>query len=278
MKRYITFILIACFVLSLSSCAQGNEDSSFVFEDPIGEYDDSEIFYEDNSGTSDTVNENGIVVKQKQYDYNGNDIVILNVENLTDKDYTIKINCVYMDANGKEIGRETKTFEGFAAGWQNYFVFSPNKAFDTFNYTLDVEEFSGIALSKYLETKGKVKIDTSKTYMDGDGNFYDQPHIAISASFQVANTYDKELYYAADFIVFSSKDELYYIDTLLMEDSITPVEDGKSPLDYRLTRYIAYPDALWEDNDSYTLPEELQGDILGIVCVRSVSDTSKHPQ
>ncbi len=272
MKKYISLMLLACFMLTFSSCEQSGNNNSFVFVDPISQYDESDIHYNDNDNISNVSEKNGIAVKQKKYEYKGNNIVILNVENFTDKDYIIKINGVYADKNGNEIGRETKVFEGFAAGYQNYFVFSPNKTFDTFSYTLEIEEFHGIALSKYLDTKGKVKVGTGKTYMDANGNFYDQPHVAISASFQVANTYDKELIYSAEFILFDNKGEIYYIESSLVEGSAVPVENGKNPAEYRIGRYIQYTDTLWKGVDSFVLPEKLQGDIVGIVCVKSIKE------
>ena len=144
--------------------------------------------------------------------------------------------------------------------------------FDHFEYTLTTESFGGIAFSKYLKTMDPVRITTGKTFINGTGGFFDQAHVAVSASFQVANTYDKELFYSAEFVVFDNKGGIYYIDSTLQESSAVPVESGRSPTEYRIGRYIIYTDVLWEDKSSFVLPDELQGDVIGIVCVKSISN------
>ena len=286
-----------------------SNESSYV--DPISDYDDISVFFPTASGdetfsepqSNESANEGsetaiseeppessddesfgnvtseeefrptgGIIVKQKKYDYNGNHVVIMTVENQTKQDYTITIKGSYFEANGTMIQQENKTFKGFASGYQNYFIFNPGMQFDLFEYTLTTESFDGIAFSKYLKTMDPVRITTGKTFINGTGGFFDKAHVAVSASFQVANTYDKELFYSAEFVVFDNKGGIYYIDSTLQESSAVPVESGRSPTEYRIGRYIIYTDVLWEDKSSFVLPDELQGDVIGIVCVKSISN------
>ena len=263
-----------------SSDDESAEEESTDYSGETSESASSEEPHEssDNESFGDVTSEEephsagGIVIKQKKYDYNGHHIIIMSVENQTKKDYTITINGSYFEANGTMIQQESKTFKGFASGYQNYFVFNPGMQFDHFEYTLTTESFGGIAFSKYLKTMDPVRITTGKTFINGTGGFFDQAHVAVSASFQVANTYDKELFYSAEFVVFDNKGGIYYIDSTLQESSAVPVESGRSPTEYRIGRYIIYTDVLWEDKSSFVLPDELQGDVIGIVCVKSISN------
>ena len=310
MKRLFAAGIIILCALATIACSYGydNDNSKAVppdvsHSDPISDYDEISVILPEESTTnsSDITDEyfqegssaddskdnssiqsdelsqtesdtEGIVVKHKKYDYKGSNIVVLSVENKTKKDYTITIIGAYYDIDGTLIKQESKSFQGFASGFQNYFIFNPNVKFERFEFTLTTEEFNGTALSKYLKTMDPVRISTGKTYLNGSGGFFDQAHIAISASFQVANTYNKELFYSAEFVVFNNKGEIYVIDSDLKEGSAVPIESGKNPTEYRIGRYIAYTDVLWKDKDGFVLPDELQGDIVGIVCIESISD------
>ena len=85
----------------------------------------------------------GFVAKQKKYDYGENNIIILNVTNQNEKNYSVTINGFYLDADGKVIKSETQSVEGYAAGYEKYFLFNPDTAFESFIFTLTATEFSG---------------------------------------------------------------------------------------------------------------------------------------
>lgn len=88
------------------------------------------------------------VVNEKKYNYNDANLMVLNIENKTNKNFNVTINGQYLDAAGKTLKEETVTFEGFAAGWKNNFFFVPEIVFDRFTYTLQVEEFAGECLAQ----------------------------------------------------------------------------------------------------------------------------------
>lgn len=90
----------------------------------------------------------GFLVSEKKYDFEGNNLVVLNVENKTDKNYSIAIHMTYLDENGVTLKEETKTFEGFAAGWKNYFFFVPEIPFAKFTDTLEPTEYTGECLAQ----------------------------------------------------------------------------------------------------------------------------------
>lgn len=81
------------------------------------------------------------VVSEKRYSYEGTDLMVLYIENQSNQHYNVTINGTYLDENGETLKEECQTFEGFAAGWHNYFIFCPKMAFDRFTYTVDTEEY-----------------------------------------------------------------------------------------------------------------------------------------
>ena len=93
-------------------------------------------------------------VSQKKYDFKGNNVVILNVENTSNKAYSIQITASYKNSSGAQIKSETITFEGFAPNWSNYFVLNPEISFADFDFELKATAYSGKVLAD------KVHVDT----------------------------------------------------------------------------------------------------------------------
>ncbi len=83
-----------------------------------------------------------VVVNEKKYDYKGNNIELLHVENQTNRHLNITIKGKYLDKDGKVIKEETQKFTAFPAGWSNYFSFYPRCAFDSFTYELETEPYT----------------------------------------------------------------------------------------------------------------------------------------
>lgn len=143
MKIIISSLLVTVTLLMiLSGCAEETNKAG-----EISDYDSQAFVPVGNtSGASPENSENatqadGFVVSDKLYDFGENNLVVLNVENKTSKDYSITIKGTYLDEDGKILKEETKTFTGFAAGWKNNFFFMPNISFARFAYTLHAEEF-----------------------------------------------------------------------------------------------------------------------------------------
>lgn len=142
MKKGLVFLTLlsvtAVMLALLNGCAKPTEAGE------ISEYD-SESYIPitgDGNQTGDSSdNAAGFVVRDRKYDYEGNNLVILNVENQTDHNYTVTIKGQYLDADGAILKEESKTFEGFAAGWKNHFFFVPGIPFDRFTYSLETETY-----------------------------------------------------------------------------------------------------------------------------------------
>ncbi len=90
-----------------------------------------------------TTQGSGFVVSDKMYDFEGNNLVVLNVENKTGKNYSIYIHGQYLDENGEVLKEETKEFRGFEAGWKNNFFFIPEMPFAKFTYKIETKAYTG---------------------------------------------------------------------------------------------------------------------------------------
>lgn len=145
MKKLLALFLLFSMALAvLSGCKQQEQKAGTIsgFESQTNIQVDT---LEDDSGDTSKAPLSGeFVVSEKKYDYNGANLELLYVENQTDRHYDITIHGTYLDENGETIGEETQTFEGFASGWSNHFIFYPRKAFATFTYTVDMVASSGV--------------------------------------------------------------------------------------------------------------------------------------
>ncbi|MBQ7337832.1 MAG: hypothetical protein IJW40_05165 [Clostridia bacterium] len=116
-------------------------------EDVIDDYDNEneiEIGGEQPEAGSEHTNTIGkFVAKDKTYDYQGNNVTILTLENQSEANCTVTIHAKFLNAYGIVLKTETQSFEGFPAGWQNHFVFMPQIQYDAMEYTLDVKQYTG---------------------------------------------------------------------------------------------------------------------------------------
>ena len=153
MKRYhvIQKLLALCLVFSMALTILAGCSKKQGTAGTISDFESQAHFQPGTSGdasaSGDTSKEpptGEFVVSEKKYDYNDANLMLLYVENQTNRHYDITIHGTYLDENGETIGEETQTFEGFAAGWSNNFIFYPRKAFDSFTYTLETADASGV--------------------------------------------------------------------------------------------------------------------------------------
>ena len=97
-------------------------------------------------------------VSQKKYDYKGNNVMILNVENVSNKAYSIQITADYKNESGTVIKSQTESFEGFAAKWSNYFVFNPEISFVEFDFEISMTEYTDEVLADKIHIEDPVRI------------------------------------------------------------------------------------------------------------------------
>lgn len=261
MKKVCVWILAAVLLLlPLAGCQSDEPLAQGSTENAITKYDSERVVPLESSGA-------GMLVQEKKYDYKGKNVVILRVENQTEKDYSIRLTGHFLDEDGEEVLSRNKTFEGFAAGYSNYFVFQSTVAFEDFSYTLDAVAYAGEAYAQYIRTEGEVSVGVERMMRDSSMAIRDDFYVGVYAGFPVTNTYTELLHYAADFVLFDKYGEIYMIDDQLQETTVSPSEEEQY-----IGRPVLTTDILWADKDDYELPEELQGEVSGIVAIRTVSN------
>ena len=270
MKKMICLLITA--ILFLVGCADNPAEntSMLVYSDQIESYDtESMVIPETNSReeTSSTVQgeetHDGFAVKYKKYNHQGNNIVILHAENKTDMHYTVTINGRYLNADGSVKQTESKMFEGFAAGFSNYFIFNPDIPFDDFDYTMEFEMYSDTPASAYTKVKG---VELNLTKWRGHEGELEQFYVGVFSYFCISHSHANRLYYGAHFLVLDKNDEIFFVDTQLMQSDIQPLKEGASELTQGTLRFMFYDkNVLWADVDQYVLPDELNGELTGIV-------------
>ena len=119
----------------------------YEINDIIKDYDDEEIF--DVPANGDYA-EGELVVKYKICDYNKENVAIVSIENHSAQPLTIRITGYCEDTLLEKTKPISRTFYGFAAGWQNYFVFPPQVEFDEFWYELEFEPYDGETYGQYV--------------------------------------------------------------------------------------------------------------------------------
>ena len=80
-----------------------------------------------------------------KYTYKENNVSVVQVKNKSTQAYTVTLNGEYLNADGKVLKKESKTFEGFAGEWKNYFIFNPGIAYDKLNITIEKTEYTKTA-------------------------------------------------------------------------------------------------------------------------------------
>lgn len=183
MKKFLAFILMLATVLTaLCGCGEKKDELNIYSEasyDNVSKFVPSEESSKDTSDesaeltvdTEDTSDKNAestetagteskedntplsgeFVVKDKKYSFEGNDLVLVSVENQTNKNYSVTITGSYLDKDGKVLKTETQTFDQYYAGFSQYFLFEPGMQFDKFTYTFEAKEYRGTI---YLEGIG----------------------------------------------------------------------------------------------------------------------------
>ncbi|MBQ8523681.1 MAG: S-layer homology domain-containing protein [Clostridia bacterium] len=157
----------------------------------------------------------GMNVKKKLYKYGASNVAILSVENRNSEPLTVTIKAYYKDQGGNVLKTESVSFEGFASGWHNYFVFEPGIAFADMDFELKTKAFSGEVLSGYVHTMDS-KIQLNKQDENGawgkDLSKATAEEIAECEAFMVRlksyQTYEKPLTYSTKTVLFDNFGEI----------------------------------------------------------------------
>ena len=273
MKKNILMCLMLTFAVAfLAGCGDErdqmysiddyNNESRFFPEtsnsakDP--EYDadaESEI---DNSNNLD----NGFLVKDKKYTFEGNDLIIINVENQSGKTYSVTIVGSYLDKDGKVLKTETQTFDQYYPEYSNYHLFKPDMKFDSFSYTLSFELYTGEVYAERLTFSfnglKEIEFPILNPADRQEGRIL-YPTILMEMSFKLTGT--EELKPNGYCILFNENDEIITIQSVggLMPAKQTST---KSAIVYQTTE------------DTLTWPKELKGDLKALYVLVDIKPLS----
>ena len=79
------------------------------------------------------------------------DVVVLDVRNVSSEAQSLTIHAQYLSRSGILLKEETRTFDGFAAGWSNSFLFEPDIEFYSFAYTVESAPYGGSCLAELVD-------------------------------------------------------------------------------------------------------------------------------
>lgn len=219
---------------------------------------------------------NGYSVKGRKYEYEGFDLLVLFVSDETKIANNIEITVDYLDEDGNTILTETQTFEGFAAGWKNYFVFYPRWLyFDSYNCTIEATPYQGIPYSGYLQSGTEevsviVRPEMYLTDYNSDTMDYTCAYTSLQASFVTVNFHSKSLLCSGHRILFDNQGEIYYIGGFKMNLNGSNSESKSYETD---TIRLYTTNVLWENyRTEFEIPDELLGEISGITAFSRVGD------
>ena len=223
-----------------------------------------------------------IVASEKKYTYNGNDLMLLHVENKTALHLDITIKGRYLDKSGKVIKEESQTYRAFPSGWSNYFIFRPKMTFDSFDYTFEVKEFksttaadklyayNGDPLTKYAELTYSKNLTWMEDWYDSTAalcfNYALTNHhlsIPICIQFHVLILDEQGNIYLTDYEL----EDAVFGDGAFTGTSCTPVggmDNGRFEAPCRLK--IQPKDA------DRTIPSNVQGKLTAVFAIESVVD------
>ncbi len=237
-------------------------------EDVIEHYEQEDVIehYEQDDS------QQGFTIKGKRYYYKGNDVMsqmtvnvypagemlLLNVTNETDTNYTATLKVTYLNESGEIIKTETQTFKQFAAGYQTYFLFRPQNSYTSYTCELSLAEYTGETwvdkLSFKMEKPREDDLWISTLVSQGDHKKY--PSIRVDYIWNELP--HPELRISRIVIIFDNTGEIYLIrkvgDKLL--PALTTPDNNRGR--FSLPIYQTTEETLvW--------PEELTGEVDGIV-------------
>ncbi|MBQ3002310.1 MAG: hypothetical protein IJD82_01105 [Clostridia bacterium] len=205
MKK-ILFALTLCFVMvSFWGCDRQDNEYEIQSDYAIESYDNEQVL------TPDKTQSDAFAVSDKKYSYDGKDLIIMQIKNQTNDPYSITINGQFLDENGNVLQTETKSFDQFAAGYENHFLFQPDIRFADFRYTIDFKKYKGDIyvneIDVWFEGLTELLVHIDELIEQGDHN----RHPAIMARFGYRSKASVSLCPIGTWIVYGNNDKIVYI-------------------------------------------------------------------
>lgn len=205
MKKTLSIFLALLFAIVFAGCDKENDEFVIQSDYSISSFDNESVFLPDGEQS------NGFIANDKKYTYENNNLVILQIENQTNENYSITINGKYLDENGNVLKTETQSFAQCAAGYNNHFLFQPDIQFDDFQYTLEFTKYDGDIYVDDIEVwfEGLTEVLTHIDEQIEQGNHKRFP--AITARFGYKSKSDISLCPNGKWIVFGNDNEIVTI-------------------------------------------------------------------
>lgn len=194
-KKGLTVALLLALVLTaFAGCSEEGESSDLNIYSEASYDNESKFVPGEESKAGEVSDEEALtgefVVKDKKYAFEGNDLVIVSVENKTNKNYSVSVTGTYLDKDGNALQTETQMFDQYSAGFSQYFLFEPGITFDKFTYTFEAMEVEGPLYAKDAGVKYNGIIhDPMPIYEEQlKDNFTKYPTVCASYSYQYTGT------------------------------------------------------------------------------------------
>lgn len=278
MKKFLAlFLIVATILTSLAGCSENEENSDLNIYSEAS-YDNESRFVPEEESKEDfdtestaTGEENvplsgEFVVKDKKYTFEGNDLVIVSVENKTNKNYSVTITGTYLDKGGNALKTETQTFDQYSAGYNGYFMFKPDLQFDKFTYEFKTKESEGPFYAKDIVFNFKGLSDELSIIDEQLAQNDYTKYPSIAATFAYRYTGDVSLYPTLKWILFSEA------DTIIAMIDAKPMLQPNQEFDSEDMSIL-----LQTLEDKLVWPEEYKGNVRAVVIVKDAEKFEMPP-
>lgn len=263
MKKQISLILAVLLSISLlTACTSKLGQGDGTAAPPIDSFDTERQFPVETEEEGNTVAA-GFTIKEKLYDFKGENVLIFHVSNESEQNYTLKLRVTYRDENGEAVGKKQQTVRGFAAGHEKYMMFRPGVEFETYTYTLEAEPFEGECLDQ-LFSATYAYIDECVSYPMPlpDGFDMTKKYPGLRLYMNISFTGTKAVKLTPTYILLDKNGEIYDIFSLGSTTTFdSPMEEPIAAVVYEFA-FTTENKVIW--------PEELQGDGVNCICVYTV--------
>lgn len=217
----------------------------------------------------------GFVVRERKYTFEGSDLILLEVENQTEVNYRVTVTGTYLDKDGEPFRWDSRTFEGFSAGWRNSFFFQADFAYDDFVYTLEAEVYEGECVASQLALTWNLSRGYAMRPEDGarwnqavrHGTAGDNAVRTVPAIFldlQYENQAGLDISFAGEYLVVDARGEAFAMSRFACEaDQWTKGNCGYNPIYWSLDATDA--------SDTWGYPEELRGDVTVYLSLTTIT-------
>ena len=189
--------------------------------------------------TEHTVGNGKFIFNEKKYAFNDQNLVLMDVKNETDTNYTLTIHYTFYDEAGNELLSKSREFIGIAAGWQRPILLWNGMAFDSYSYTIETKPYEGecFGVNYRMEYVGLRELKSKETFLIAEAL---ETNTNTSPFLRVLTT-----------ILFDNEGNVYGIYPMGYENINHPSKDNV------VQPFIAYS----ASNDTYEWPEILKGDL-----------------